>query len=176
MNTKTHRLIRHLTIVGASSALALLAVPTANAAAPGVIPLGDFACSDGSSISPVAKDVAGFMHSDIGFVDGRAIAPRWFSGEESGVITITSGSYKEAEVPYSASFSGPANGRRGTEPDLAALTRCTSGPEYDEFSITIDRETIEFTRIDPKYLGATADVAATRDLSVYLQPQQLAHR
>jgi hypothetical protein len=176
MNTKTHGLIRHLTIVGASSALALLAVPPANAAPPGVIPLGDFACSDGSSISPVAKDVPGFMHSDIGFVDGRAIAPRWFSGAESGLITITSGSDKGAKVPYSATFSGPANGRRDTEPDLAALTRCTSGPENDAFSITIDQETIDFTRIDRKYLGATADVAAARELSVYLQPRQLAHR
>jgi hypothetical protein len=176
MNTKTHGLIRRLTVVGASSALVLLAVPTANATPPGVIPLGDFTCSDGSSISPVAKDVPGFMHSEVGFVNGRAIAPRWFSGQESGMITMTSGSYEGDKVPYSASFSGPANGRRDTEPDLAALTKCSSDPVNDTFSITIDQETIDFTKIDPKYLGATADVAAVRDFAVYLQPGQLAHR
>jgi hypothetical protein len=176
VNTTTHSLSRTLTIVGASAALALFAIPTVSAASPGAVPLGDFTCSDGSQISPVAKAVPGFMHTQVGFVNGKAVAPRWFSGEEEGTITITSGVYAGDEQSYTDSFSGPANGRRATEPDLGALTECSSGPVEDSFSITIDQESLDITGIDSKYLGATADIVAVREFAVYLQPRQLTHR
>jgi|APDOM4702015073_1054812.scaffolds.fasta_scaffold297688_1 hypothetical protein len=54
---------RRLTIVGASVARTLLVGPAASATPPGDVPLGDFTCTDGSHISPVAKDVPGFVHS-----------------------------------------------------------------------------------------------------------------
>lgn len=167
---------RRLTIVGASAALALLIGPAANATPPGDVPLGDFTCTDGSHISPVAKDVPGFMHSTVGFVGGKAIAPRWFSGREEGTVTITSGPYTGDTLPFADSSSGPANGGRVTQPDLGALTRCSTGSVAESFSITIDQEALAITGIDPMYLWATADVVAIREFSVYLQPQQLAHR
>jgi hypothetical protein len=176
VNTKAQGLSRTLTIVGASAALALLAVPTVSTASPGAVPLGDYTCSDGSHISPVAKDVPGFMHTQVGFVNGRAVAPRWFSGAEEGTVTITSGAYKGDRHSYTDSFSGPANGRRATEPDLGALTECSSGPVEDAFSITVDQQSLDVTGIDSKYLGATADIVAVREFAVYLQPGQLTHR
>jgi hypothetical protein len=174
--TTTHGLSRRLTIVGASAALALLIGPAANATPPGDVPLGDFTCTDGSHISPVAKDLPGFMHSKVGFVGGQAIAPRWFSDEEQGTVTITKGAYMGDTMSFAGSSSGPANGARVTQPDLGDLTRCATGSVADSFSITIDQEALAITGIDSKYLGATADVFAVREFSVYLQPQQLAHR
>ncbi len=163
-------------LAAAAAGAALAATAGTAAASPAEVPLGQFTCTDGTTITPVGKDVPGFARTSVGFVEGRALAPRWFAGEESGTMTVTSGPHVGDVVTFSVGFSEPANGRPAAAPTLATLMRCSSDPQVDEFSVTLDEGAIAYTGIDPMYLGATADVEASLVFSVFVQPTQLAHR
>lgn len=75
-----------------------------------------------------------------------------------------------------AAFSEAVNGKPASAPRLDALLRCSSGPQPNAFSLTLDEAAIAYIGIDPKYLGANADVDSSLEFSVYLKPNQLAHR
>lgn len=171
--TPARRTMAALAAAGAGLALATAPV---SAAPPGEVPLGVFHCSDGTTIAPVGKTVPGFMHTAVGFLDGRAVAPRWFTGQESGTLTITNGEFAGDEVPFNVTWSEAPNGRRAAAPNLTALVGCASDPAPNMFSLTLDQDAIDYTGIDSRYLGADADVDSTLVVSVHLGANQLAHR
>jgi hypothetical protein len=171
-----HRPTLAAAAIGAAVALLCAATP-AVAGTDATVPLGTFICSDGTTIEPAAKDVPGFTHASVGFIGGRAVAPRWFTISQSGTLVITGNSdYINDVVPFTIDEGESPNGRATVAPDLSRLTACTSPEDFNEFDLTLDAETVGFLRIDAKYIDAEAHAEFTAQYAVYLSPNQLAHR
>jgi hypothetical protein len=162
--------------IGAAFALLCAATP-AVAGTDATVPLGTFICGNGTTIEPLGKDVPGFQHASFGFLDGKAVAPRWFTIHQEGTLVITGSSdYVDDVVPFTVDESESPNGKSTAEPDPSRLVECASPEESMEFDLTLDAGTVAFLGIDQKYVDANAHADFMAQYSVYLSPTQLAHR
>lgn len=144
------------------------------------VPLAELVCPGGQMLSVFGIDNGGQpVHSTSGFVVGGGIAARWSSGEETGTLTINDGPHIGETIPYDTSFAGPIGTAAGRKPapNLSRLVACAlAGDPTFAWTDTLREEDVEFLQLSEDYLGAGYSIVGSRSFTVYLMPEQLAHR
>jgi hypothetical protein len=177
-------LVHRATIMGFATATALtLAAGGASAASlnpRATVSLAQLSCPGGQVLDVYGIANGGQpVHATNGFVVGGAIAARWSTGEDTGTITIADGVHAGESIPYDEVFAGPVGTSAGRKPapDLSRLVACTSisDPTF-EWTGTLSQEDIDFLGLAADYVGAAYSVTGSRTFTVYLVPEQLAHR
>lgn len=133
-------------------------------------------CTDGSS--GVAQVDSRGLPSRSAWIDGRGIAPRAFSRDESGTAVLADGTV----VSY-AMVSPPSvdAGRMGitvsrSAASLSGTTACSTPTEDFEISLVLSADDTAFLGIDSSYAGTEAHVAGHGATTVYLPTTQLQAR
>jgi hypothetical protein len=164
--------LRRLTLglVAALGCLTFLA-PGAQAAPPTAQFDGTYICTNGESYEVYVSE-----HSLVGYVDGKAVAPRAFHFTSVVTLDVQDGPYA-GDVITVAADSG-VTGASNRPLNFAALngtSTCTQAFS-DDAEFVVAEEEVALFGIDPKYLGSTVSGTEEGSITVWVTSQQLAMR
>jgi len=162
---------RLLLVVTAAIGSLALAAPGAQAGPPSAQFDGTYTCSTGQSFEIFVSE-----HSQVGYVDGRGVAPRAFHFTSTLVLVVQDGLYA-GDVITADVDSGVTGLNKQPIDDRTLNGTATCGQTFSgHVDFVVDELTVGFFGIDPKYLGATVGGTEDASITIYVTAEQLANR
>jgi len=164
----THRL--GLGLVAAFGAFAFVA-PSAQAAPPTAQFDGTYTCTNGQSYEVYVSE-----HSLVGYVDGKAVAPRAFQFTSMLTLVVVDGPYAGDVITVAADSGVTGAGNRPVNSHALSGTSACTQAISDEVEFVVGEEEVGFFGIDPKYLGSSVSGTEEGSITVWITTNQLARR